>query len=125
VAGDACYGADGDGVIAAEHQGDASALHGAVDSGGELVAGGSDLGEEFGVTVAGGRGFGLLDGDVAKVVDVIAKGVQARIEIGDAEGGGSHVDAAAALAEIEGGADDGYAGVRHKKPSLLAADKRR
>ena len=47
--------------------------------------------------------------------DVVAEGGEAFAEAGDAQGGWPHVDAAAALAEIERGSDDGDVGV-HGSP---------
>ena len=52
------------------------------------------------------RGFGLLHRDIAQILDLIAERGHARIQIGDAHRRGPHIDAAAALAEIERRADD-------------------
>jgi hypothetical protein len=78
-----------------------------VDAGGEFFAGRGDLGKELGVSVAGGRGFGLLYVNIAEILDVVPERPQARIEVRDAQRRRSHVDAAASLAEIERRSDDG------------------
>src|SRR5262249_25497826 len=73
---------------------------------GALGAGGSDFFQVFRV---GGAFFFLLgdgNGDIAAVFDVVADRFQARFESSDADGRGTHVDAAARLAEVERDADD-------------------
>src|SRR5262249_23223956 len=73
---------------------------------GALGAGGGDFFQVFRV---GGAFFFLLgdgNGDIAAVFDVVADGFKARFESGDADGRGTHVDAAARLAEVERDADD-------------------
>jgi hypothetical protein len=50
--------------------------------------------------------FGEIYRDVATVLDLVAERFEARFETGDAHGGGSHIDAAAGLAEVERDTDD-------------------
>ena len=55
-----------------------------------------------------GHFFGLLHFHVADVFDGEAEFFDGGLEAGAAESGGAHVDAAAALAEVHGNADDSY-----------------
>ncbi len=93
-------------MISAERERDFAGLESLYHQLGVLGAGGGDFFQVFGV---GGAFFLLLgngDGDVAAVFDFVAEGFEAGFESGDADGGRSHIDAAAGLAEIEGNADD-------------------
>src|SRR3979411_948452 len=75
---------------------------------GTLDASGGDFLEVFGV---GGAFFFLFrdgDGDVARIFDNVPDGFEAGFESGDADGGRSHVNAAAGLAKVERNADHAY-----------------
>ena len=80
---------------------------------GQRVAGGGDLRQVLGVRIAGGRGLGLLHGDVAQVFHLVAERRQARVEAGHAQRRRPHVHAAPALAQVERRADDGDVRMRH------------
>ena len=113
VIGYACYCSCGDGVVSAEHQryvmADAQRI--GYDSR-QFLAGFGDLRDIFCVGWAViGEAFGLRYIDVAEVRYVVAKrGCEFRAEACYAYGAGSHVDAAAALSEIEWRSDDGDSG---------------
>src|SRR5439155_25923012 len=79
-----------------------------------------DLGQVLGARMAFGRCFGLLDRDVAEVFDHVAHRSHARVQVCDPQGGGTHVDAAAALPEIERRVDDGDMGLAHGLPRMPA-----
>jgi hypothetical protein len=66
-----------------------------------FYARGSDFLEVFGIRHAFFFLFGDGDGDVAGVFDNVANGFEAGFESGDADGGRTHVNAAAGLAEVE------------------------
>jgi hypothetical protein len=121
VAGDASHGADGHGVVAAQDQRDLFLGEGAVDHHRQTLAGERDLGQVFGAVGTFGQTFRLVDGHIAEIVGVVAEGGEALIQIGDADGGGTHVDTAAALAEVEGRADDGDVGRVHAMDEFSAA----
>ena len=57
------------------------------------------------------------DLDVARVLDVVAQLAHGLVDVGQAEGGRPHVDAAAARAQVEGHADEGH-GLGHNPPTL-------
>ena len=69
-------------------------------------AGLGDFLQILGAFFADGHFFGLLDFEVADVFDGEAEFLDRGLEAGAAEGGRAHVDAAAALAEVHGDADD-------------------
>src|SRR5260370_14188900 len=68
---------------------------------GALYTCGSDFLEVFGVGRAFFFLFGDRDGDVAGVFDNVSDGFEARFESSDANGGRTHVNAAAGLAEVK------------------------
>src|SRR5258708_1192991 len=72
---------------------------------GALDAGCGDFFEVFGVSRSFLFLFGDSDGDVASVFDNVSNALKARFESGDADGGRTHVNAAARLAEVERNAD--------------------
>jgi hypothetical protein len=100
-------------MVAAQHEWYASSRESLGDEAREAIAGGGDLRQVLGARMALRGSLGLIDRNIAEVLDRIAQGLDALVEAGDAKSGGSHIDAAAALAEIEGSADDGYVGGRH------------
>ena len=59
------------------------------------------------------RGFGLSYRDIAKILDMVAEGGEALVQVGYTHGRGTHVYTAAILAEVEGRADDGDVGLAH------------
>ena len=94
-------------MVAAQHQGHKTAGQSALDLSGERAAGSRDLGQVLGRRVALGPGFGLFDVNIAQVFDLIPQRLHARVEAGDTQRRGPHVDPAASLAEIERRSDDG------------------
>ena len=86
----------------------------AIHHDGQALARERDLRQILGAVGALGEAFGLVHGHVAEIVGVVAEGRQALIQIGDADGGGAHVHAAAVLAEVERRSDDGDVGMLHE-----------
>src|ERR1019366_1012417 len=84
-----------------------------VHAAGQRVAGVGDQRQVLGARIALGPGFLLFDGYVAAVFHLVAERSYARVQIGDAHGGRTHIDAAAVLPEIERRADDGDVGAWH------------
>src|SRR6266478_5876144 len=72
---------------------------------GALDAGDGDFLEVFGVGGAFFFPFRDGDGDVARIFDNVANGFEAGFESGNADGGRTHVNAAARLTEVERNAD--------------------
>ncbi len=103
--GDAGHRAGGDRVIAAEDERNFAGFERLQHQVGALGAGGGDFLEVLGVGCAFFFLLGDGDGDVAGVFDNVADGFEARFESGDADGGRTHVNAAAGLAEVERNAD--------------------
>ena len=69
---------------------------------GRAAAGGGDLRQILGVARPGGQALGLLDRDIAQVLDLVADRGQPLVQIGDAEGGGAHIHAAASCPRSRG-----------------------
>ena len=107
VARDAGHGSDGDGMVAAQHQRDASALAGhpaTCRRGARKLR--RSAADTWRARSPSGQALGLLDRNVAEIFDVIAERVQPRVQIGHAHGRRTHIHAAAALAQVERRADD-------------------
>ena len=124
---DAADRADRHGMVAAQHERHAAARRALrPPASARRSQAAAICGRYLASRIAFGRGFGLFDGDVAQVFDLVAERGHARIQVGDAYGGGAHIDAAAALAEIERRADDGdvRAGHRFSGAGLLACPAR-
>ena len=100
------HGPDGDAVIAAEDERRSPLSQAPLDLLAQLLARG-----EHRLLVAQLAGsdllrLGDLDVDVAEIDDLVAERFEARLEVGDANRGRPHVDAAAAGAEVDGNAND-------------------
>ena len=121
-----CSGSDG--MVAAKHEGNLPCFEGLENEVGALGAGGGDFLQIFRV----GRAFffllGKSDGNIAAVFDVMADGLEAGLESGDAHGGGTHVDAAAGLSQVKRHSDDAnfarndaaeFSGLSHSGSSCL------
>ena len=103
--GDAGDGTGGNRMISAEDQRNFAGLERFEN---EVSAFGASRGNFLQVLGVRRAFFFLLrdgDGDVAGVFDDVADGFEAGFESGDADGGWTHVDAAARLAEVERNAD--------------------
>jgi hypothetical protein len=74
--------------------------------GAQVFASVGDFGNVLGAFFAVGHFFGLLNGNVADVLDVMAELLDASLQAGNAESRRAHVNAAAAGAEVHGNADD-------------------
>src|SRR6266478_6091932 len=103
--GHARHGTRRDGVIAAEDERNFAGFERLQYQIGALYTCGSDFLEVFRV----GRAFFFLfwdgDGDVAGVFDNVSDGFETRFESSDADGGRTHVNAAAGLAEVKRNTD--------------------
>jgi len=99
-------GAGGEGVVASQDEGGHAFFEGFEDGIAGPGADFCDLGEITGIMGAGGLGFGNFDADVSAVGDAMAEGLEPGFKAGNAHGGGSHVDSAAAGAHVKGDADD-------------------
>src|SRR5207244_5696486 len=95
-----------DGKIAAKNQWQKTLIQGLFGSGRDIGAGLGNLLQVLGTLFADGHFFRLFDGEIADVFDLQAKLLEAGLESWSAQGGRSHVHAAAALAEVHGDADD-------------------
>jgi hypothetical protein len=93
-------------MISAEDERQETLFKGMLGDFREAAAGFGDFAQILGVLFTEVLFFGLLHGDVADVVDLMAELLQARQEAGYAERGRTHVNAATALAEIHRHADD-------------------
>lgn len=98
--------ADGDGVVAAEHERNARRGQRKADLLGCLAADRGNFPEVAISAVAETLGFGDGDGEISGVFDAEVKQAETLLQFGGADGGGAHIDAAAGLAEVEGNADD-------------------
>src|SRR5712692_36598 len=96
----------GDGMVAAENEGEKTFDKRFFDGGGDITAGFGNFLQVLGALFADGHFFGLLDGEIADVFDLKAELFDAGLEARAAKGRGAHVHAAAALAEVHGHADD-------------------
>src|ERR1035438_6094515 len=110
VAGNTAYRAHSHGMIAAEDERQESGGEGFVHAAGQCFAGAGDQRQVLGTRIALGPGFLLFDGYVAAVLHLVAERSHAGVQVGDANGGRAHIDAAAVLPEIERRADDGDVG---------------
>jgi hypothetical protein len=100
-------------MIAAQNQRELLGGQGALHHLSQARAGLGYLSKIFRFGVAFGLTFALDHGDVSQVLHFVAQLRQANVEIRYANGGRSHVDAAAARAEVERDADDRDVGVAH------------
>ena len=94
--GHAADGADGHRVVAAEHQREAAARGGLFRPARPVRGRWRRCAADTRARVARVRALGLFHGDVAEILDAEAQAFDARVEVGDAQRRGSHVDAAAA-----------------------------
>ena len=94
-------------VVSAENERERSVADGVFDEAGDLGARFLDRLEEADALAADLRGLGDRGGDVAEVDVLASQSLDALLEPCVADRGGSHVDAAAARPEVEGGADHG------------------
>ena len=95
------HGADGDGMVAADHQ-RRFALHaGLGDHVAEPLAHRGNLGQELGVARAFRQALLLLHRHIAEILDFIAEGGQALVKVGDAHGRRPHIHAATSLAKVQ------------------------
>jgi hypothetical protein len=106
VLGHAGDRACGDGVVATENDWGGTAGERLLDALGGALGAVGDLLEERGAVVATTFGFRDCDRDIAAVGDAVTEGFELGLKAGYAEGGGAHVNSAAALAEVERDADD-------------------
>ena len=110
-------------MIAAEHQRDLSLIGGVLDHFRQARAGVGDLRKIARVRGTRGQAFRLVDDHVAQVLGLVAQLGELLIQAGDAQGRGTHVDAAASRAQIHGRADDGDVRLTHasEKPITIIA----
>jgi hypothetical protein len=101
-------------MVAAKNEREKTFAERFFDSGGKVFACFRDFLKILGALFADLHFLGLLDLEVADVFDGKAELLDARLEAGAAKGGGAHVHAAAALAEVQGYADDSDF-LRHRK----------
>ncbi len=101
------------GVVAAEHHGGRPRLERLRHAVAQRLADLEDLLQVLEARVPGPLGLPDLDAQVAPVVHLVAELDDLRVHLRHAEGGGAHVDAAAAGAEVERNADEGHASLRH------------
>ena len=100
-------------MVTAQHERLGAACDRFSDERGDTRACLEDLRQVTRALVRNGGAFGLHRLHVAVVVDGVAERPEPILETRVANRGRPHVDAAAALAEVEGGADDGHrAGTR-------------
>jgi hypothetical protein len=88
-------------------------IGGALDYFRQACAGVRDLRKISGMYGTGGQTFRLVDYDIAQILGQIAQLGELLIEAGDAQGGGTHVDAAASRTQIHGRADNGDVRLTH------------
>lgn len=112
-------GADGNGVVAAEDEGEAAGVENFANGFRECAVDGEDGVDEAQVGASAGDGFGDGDGQVAEVLDIVAESGEACVDTCDAQGGGSHVYAAAARTEVEWDADDADALGQERMHALI------
>jgi hypothetical protein len=98
--------AEGDGVVAAEHEGQRIRLDRVAHEHRDLRAGREDLGQVARGLVRHGRRLRLGRLDVPEVPHPVAERDQPLLQIRVAKRGGPHVDTPATLAEVERSADD-------------------
>ena len=92
-------------MISAEDQWDFAGFESLQNQVGALGAGGGDFLQVLGTGIAYFLLFGNGNGNVAGIFDDVADGFKTRFETGNADGGRTHVNTAAGLAEIQGHAD--------------------
>src|ERR1700756_3136283 len=107
-AGDTRGDSGGDGMISAQDHRQEAFAERFLRGGGDVFAGFRNLLQILGALFTIGHFFGLFYLDVADVLDLMAELLDARLQSGDAQRGGTHVDTPAALAEVHGDADDAY-----------------
>src|ERR1700723_1308458 len=113
MGGGAGGGSDRNGMIAAENQRGEIFVQGLLYSVGQALAGAGDFVQVTRAFFAEGLLFRLRHGNVANIFHVAAEMLQARLQTGQAQRRGAHVDAPAARPHGPRYADDAYF-VRHK-----------
>jgi hypothetical protein len=103
-------GAYGDGMVAAEYDGELVVGHGLAHTFGDVGAGFGNLWQITRFFRAWRDAFRLRDIDVAEVFHRIAKRRDLFVKTREANGGRAHVDAAAPGAQVHGRADNGDVG---------------
>ena len=93
-------------MVAAQHQRQESFVERFLGDLREAAAGFGDFVQILRALFAVVLLFGLLHGDVADVLDLVAELLQSRLQAGDAQRRRAHVHAAAALAEVHRHSDD-------------------
>src|SRR5580765_43257 len=106
VGGNASSDARGDRVISAKNEREETFAERFFDGGGKVFACFRDFLKILGALFADLHFLGLLHFEVADVFDGKAELLDARLKTCTAKGGGTHVHAAAALAEVHGYAND-------------------
>ena len=104
--GEAAQRAEGDGMVAAEHERQRAGADRLPHEQRNLRTGGEDLGQVARSLVVHRGRLRLGRLDVPEVPDVVTQRDEPFLEIRVAKGGGAHVDPAAPLTEVERGADD-------------------
>src|SRR5829696_1117310 len=97
---DAGHSADGDRMIASEHQGKVASLHDVLDLTGQNGRHARDLSQISGPLIADLQLLHVLDNEVAVIHDLVAELTQAICDPRDADGGWPHINSAASGAEI-------------------------
>ena len=112
--------ADREAVIAAQDQGQPALLERLLDPLAQLGAGGEDRGLVAELVLPHLLGLGDHDVEVARVGDPVAESFEPRLEVGDPDRRGAHVDAAPARSEVHRDADnlDVALGLSHEPRSL-------
>ncbi len=103
------HGTGGQGVIAAQHERRPAIADGPPGLHGQPYAHFRDGGEEWGGPISLDR-FPLQHYEVADVLHLVAECLEPGLQLGNAQGGGPHVDATAAGTQVHGDADDADAG---------------
>ena len=104
--GDAAGGTRGDGVISAKDQGHEAFIERFLYGVAKFLAGVGDFIDVLGAFLANGHFLSLLHDDVSDVFDLKSEVLDAGLQTGNAQGGGPHINAAAAGAEVHWNTDD-------------------
>ena len=112
-------------MIAAEHQRNFSILRGFLDDLGQPRTSVRDGQQVTGIGGTDGRIFGLIDGDIAEILDRVSERCEFFIEPGQAQRGRPHIDAAASGAQIHGRSDDGDVRLPHTIPEIRIRESAR
>src|SRR5690606_38154155 len=99
---------DGKGVIAAENQRRAVLSQDRLDPTGQSTANFGDLRGVAGFLVAHRTVLRYADGDITVIANLVTQLAQAARQASSANGGRSHIYSPAALAKVQGNADDSY-----------------